>query len=119
MIFTQVKNRIERNIFKNFGYNDTQTISGEWKEGAYVPECFTEVPPHCVLNGRLFFLKSTLYIYYPENNYWRIVKGLYNNPNLQRVNALLTYDSTLFLIGKYGKIYLNINIIFVSLYENF
>ncbi|XP_006618264.1 uncharacterized protein LOC102681085 isoform X1 [Apis dorsata] len=72
--------------------------TGEWKEGAYVPECFTEVPPHCVLNGRLFFLKSTLYIYYPEDNYWRIVKGLYNNPNLQRVNALLTYDSTLFLI---------------------
>lgn len=54
---------------------DTLNIhTGKWKRIADVPECFTEVPPYCVIRKKLFMLKSSLYIYCPELDSWNTVK---------------------------------------------
>lgn len=63
-----------------------------------MPESFTEVPPHCVFNGKLFLLKSSIYIYSIETNDWQIIS--IENPARQSV-AFLTHDRTLFSVGKY------------------
>ena len=73
--------------------------SGIWtKCTSKMPESFTEVPPHCVFNGKLFLLKSSIYIYSIETNDWQIIS--IENPARQSV-AFLTHDRTLFSTGEY------------------
>ncbi|XP_017879181.1 uncharacterized protein LOC108624420 isoform X2 [Ceratina calcarata] len=45
---------------------DIQT--GRWEDGERILETFINVPPHCVANGALFFLKSALYVYFFTND---------------------------------------------------
>nr|XP_012136463.1 PREDICTED: uncharacterized protein LOC100881378 isoform X1 [Megachile rotundata] len=74
--------------------------TGNWtKSASIIPESFTEVPPYCVLNGKLFLLKSSLYIYSVETNYWDTIA--INNPAIRSI-AFLTPDTTLFLIGDHS-----------------
>ncbi|KAK2588752.1 hypothetical protein KPH14_001636 [Odynerus spinipes] len=47
--------------------------TGKWSKIANVPECFTEVPPYCVIKKKLFLLKSSLHIYCPETDLWKTV----------------------------------------------
>lgn len=71
--------------------------TGNWTKSASVmPESFTEVPPYCVLNGKLFLLKSSLYIYSVETNYWDTI--VINSPVMRSI-AVLTSGTTLFSIG--------------------
>lgn len=65
-----------------------------------MPESFTDVPPHCVLEGKLFVMKSFLYIYDPDSNHWQTV-SISNNFAVQSVDALLTDATALSFIGKY------------------
>nr|XP_034188910.1 uncharacterized protein LOC117608226 isoform X3 [Osmia lignaria] len=72
---------------------------GNWtKCTSKMPESFTEVPPHCVFNGKLFLLKSSIYIYSIETNDWQIIS--IENPARQSI-AFLTHDRTLFSTGEY------------------
>ncbi|CAL7937239.1 unnamed protein product [Xylocopa violacea] len=73
--------------------------TGSWEKGANVPESFTDVPPHCVLNGKLFLLKSFVYIYCVERNDWQTVI-ISNGPVVQKVDAFLTRGTTLFSTGE-------------------
>ncbi|XP_076237312.1 uncharacterized protein LOC143181020 [Calliopsis andreniformis] len=72
--------------------------AGTWSKGAKVPESFTEVPPYCVMDGKLFLMKSLVYVYYIEDNYWQTI-SICNNPAIYRVDVMLAHDITLFLIG--------------------
>lgn len=79
---------------------NAQMILGNWTSGPHIPECFTSVPPHCVKNGKLLVLKSSFYIYHPEENIWSTV-AVSGCTGIARVNAFITDDTTLFFPGKY------------------
>ena len=81
------------------GYN-AQTILGNWTSGSHIPECFTSVPPYCVKSGKLFVLKSSFYIYYPEENVWNTI-AIPGCNDIGRVDAFITHDTTLLFSGKY------------------
>ncbi|XP_076640899.1 uncharacterized protein LOC143352364 isoform X2 [Halictus rubicundus] len=72
--------------------------TGVWNSGADIPESFTMVPPHCVMDGKLFIMKSALYIYNPKEDCWKTIEFL---PNYSCFNwdVCLTNNSTLFRIG--------------------
>ncbi|CAK9819909.1 hypothetical protein ANTPLA_LOCUS10422 [Anthophora plagiata] len=74
--------------------------TGQWRDGARIPESFTDVPPHCVLNEKLFLIKSSVYIYHPKEDYWQAIL-IHNNPVVQRVDAFLTRATTLFLTDRH------------------
>ncbi|XP_068971667.1 uncharacterized protein [Bombus flavifrons] len=62
--------------------------------GKQVPESFTNVPPHCVLNGKLYVLKSSVYIYYPREDYWQTIL-IRDDDVIERINTFLTCDTML------------------------
>lgn len=64
-----------------------------------VPESFTNIPPHCVLNGKLYMLKSSVYIYYPKEDYWQTI-SIRDDDVIERVDTFLTCDTTLLFEGK-------------------
>ncbi|XP_060818137.1 uncharacterized protein LOC132908276 [Bombus pascuorum] len=72
--------------------------TGIWKEGMYVPESFTNIPPHCVLNGKLYVLKSSVYIYYPKEDYWKTI-SIRDDDVIERVDTFLTCNTTLLFEG--------------------
>lgn len=44
--------------------------TGEWTNGEEMQDDFTEVPAHCVANGKLYILRVALHIYDPDSNRW-------------------------------------------------
>ncbi|KAK1135730.1 hypothetical protein K0M31_000310 [Melipona bicolor] len=74
--------------------------TGNWTSGPHIPECFTSVPPYCVKSGKLFVLKSSFYIYYPEENIWNTI-SIPGCNNIGRVDAFITHDTTLLFSGIY------------------
>lgn len=65
-----------------------------------VPESFTNIPPHCVLNGKLYVLKSSVYIYYPTEDYWQTIL-IRDDDVIERIDTFLTCDTMLLFEGKY------------------
>ncbi|KAK9302663.1 hypothetical protein QLX08_005396 [Tetragonisca angustula] len=74
--------------------------TGNWTSGSHIPECFTSVPPYCVKSGKLFVLKSSFYIYYPEENVWNTI-AIPGCNDIGRVDAFITHDTTLLFSGIY------------------
>ncbi|XP_054000313.1 uncharacterized protein LOC128887879 isoform X1 [Hylaeus anthracinus] len=106
MIAVFLKNKLTiiggvgRHRLKLFTTDILDIHTGTWKKGAKVPESFTSVPPHCVMDGKLFLINTSVFIYYPEGNYWQSI-SIYNNPAVQRVDAFLAHEATLFLLGSH------------------
>ncbi|XP_015433958.1 PREDICTED: uncharacterized protein LOC107189805 [Dufourea novaeangliae] len=104
MVAVFLKNRlviaggVGRHRLKLYTVDILDIHTGIWSRGAKVPESFTEVPPYCVMDGKLYLIKSALYIYYPNENYWKTIL-IYSNPAVQQVDACLAYSATLFQIG--------------------
>ncbi|XP_076176893.1 uncharacterized protein LOC143151527 isoform X2 [Ptiloglossa arizonensis] len=76
--------------------------TGKWKEGAEVPISFTEVPPYCVMNGKLFIMRTSVYIYDPEVDYWQII-SINENSIGHNVHALVTHKTLFYYYGAISK----------------
>lgn len=85
---------VGRHRLKLYSVNILDIHTGIWKEGMRVPESFTNIPPHCVLNGKLYVLKSSVYIYYPKEDYWQTIL-IRDDDVIERVDTFLTCDTTL------------------------
>ncbi|XP_050583093.1 uncharacterized protein LOC126918757 [Bombus affinis] len=85
---------VGRHRLKLYSVNILDIHTGIWKEGMRVPESFTNIPPHCVLNGKLYMLKSSVYIYYPKEDYWQTI-SIRDDDVIERVDTFLTCDTTL------------------------
>ena len=99
---------VGRHRLKLYTVDTLDIHTGKWTKGAEVPESFTEVPCHCVMDGKLFLIKTSAYIYYSEQDYWQTILirnlPLYNipcNPAIKSVDAVLTRHTTLFATGYY------------------
>ncbi|XP_076281066.1 uncharacterized protein LOC143209381 isoform X2 [Lasioglossum baleicum] len=71
--------------------------TGVWSSGAEIPESFTMAPPHCIINQRLYIIKSALYIYNPKKNHWKTVQLV---PYFNNWDVCLTDNSAFFQIGE-------------------
>lgn len=54
------------------------------------------------MDGKLFFMKSLLYIYDPKDNHWRSLR-VYSTPSFYTVDVFLAQNTTTFLLGKCDK----------------
>ncbi|XP_033334156.2 uncharacterized protein LOC117224998 [Megalopta genalis] len=87
---------VGRHRLKLFTVDILDTHRGTWSSGARIPEDFIQVPYYCVMDGKLFVIKSELYIYYPEEDYWATI-SINQKPCLVKNGACLAYDALMFL----------------------
>lgn len=72
--------------------------TGQWTKGADIPENFTTAPPHCVINHKLYIIKSQLYIFNPlKPHQWKTVQLA---PYFDNWDVCLTDNSAFFQIGE-------------------
>ncbi|XP_078048523.1 uncharacterized protein LOC144475940 isoform X2 [Augochlora pura] len=73
---------------------------GTWSKGKEIPESFIEVPYHCVMDDKLFIIKSALYIYCPKEDCWTTIL-IHQRPGLLKNGACLAYNSMMFIDGEH------------------
>lgn len=89
---------VGRHRLKLYSVNILDIHTGIWKGGMHVPESFTNIPPHCVLDGKLYVLKSSVYIYYPTEDYWQTIL-IRDDDVIERIDAFLTCNTMLLFEG--------------------
>ncbi|KAF7393986.1 hypothetical protein HZH68_010805 [Vespula germanica] len=70
--------------------------TGKWTKTADVPECFTEVPHYSIMKKKLFLLRSSLYIFYPELESWKTI--ILENIPLPIAHHFMAYGLVIFMI---------------------
>ncbi|XP_031832374.1 uncharacterized protein LOC116426879 isoform X2 [Nomia melanderi] len=83
---------VGKNRIKSTAMYSLNIHKGTWCHGPTLPCCFTEVPPHCVMNGKLFLITSDVYVYDPRAEWW--IKIMSDIPIV--IDACFTPNTTLF-----------------------
>ncbi|XP_035739088.1 uncharacterized protein LOC118449050 isoform X1 [Vespa mandarinia] len=76
--------------------------TGKWTKAADVPENFTEVPHYSIMRKKLFLLRSSLYIFYPELESWKTI--ILENIPLPIAHHFMAYGLVIFMIRYNGRI---------------
>ncbi|XP_047354538.1 uncharacterized protein LOC124950964 isoform X2 [Vespa velutina] len=76
--------------------------TGKWTKAADVPENFTEVPHYSIMRKKLFLLRSSLYIFYPELESWKTI--ILENIPLPIAHHFMAYGLVIFMIRYNGRV---------------
>ncbi|KAL2714309.1 uncharacterized protein V1478_016866 [Vespula squamosa] len=87
---------VGRHRLKLSSVNMLDIHTGKWTNTADVPELFTEVPHYSIMKKKLFLLRSSLYIYYPELESWKTI--VLENIPLPIAHHFMAFGLVIFMI---------------------